>query len=90
MLSHPDADIREASREATDPIPNAAHNVLVGMRCLVLGAGGFLGNALCAALRNHGAVVHAYGRSLSAPSPNGGVLWTEAAFEDAPALATAL
>ena len=57
-----------------------------GVRCLVLGAGGFLGGALCAALRAEGAVVHAYGRTLrDAPG-----LRTEAAFEDGAALAAAL
>ncbi len=61
-----------------------------GVRCLVLGAGGFLGHALCAALQEHGAVIHAYGRSLSAAPPGGGASWTEATFEDGPALAAAL
>lgn len=68
----------------------AAPEALAGVRCLVLGAGGFLGSALCAALRDQGAVVHAYGRSLAAAPPQGGALWTEATFEDAPALAAAL
>ncbi len=61
-----------------------------GMRCLVLGAGGFLGGALCAALRTEGARVHAYGRSLPALAQAEPGLWTEAAFEDGAALAAAL
>jgi len=67
-----------------------ASEALVGVRCLVLGAGGFLGSALCAALQRQGAVVHAYGRSLAAAPPGASALWTEATFEDAPALAAAL
>ena len=68
---------------------NAAPGAMSGVRCLVLGAGGFLGHALCAALQGYGAVVHGYGRSLSA-APPGGATWTDAAFGDAPALAAAL
>ncbi len=67
-----------------------ASEAMSGVRCLVLGAGGFLGSALCTALQQQGAVVHAYGRSLSAAPPSGGALWTEARFDDAPALTAAL
>lgn len=67
-----------------------APEVLAGVHCLVLGAGGFLGSALCAVLREQGALVHAYGRSLAAAPPESGALWTEAAFDDAPALTAAL
>jgi len=86
MLSNPDVAIASRPR----PTVNAASDAMLGVRCLVLGAGGFLGSALCVALRDQGAVVHAYGRGLSAAPPNGGALWTEATFEDAPALAAAL
>lgn len=78
MLSHPDTAVAEA--------PGA----MAGVRCLVLGAGGFLGRALCAALRGHGAAVHAYGRRVAAMPPAGPGLWTEAAFEDGAALDGAL
>lgn len=82
MLSHPDM-----AAVATRP---AAAGAMAGARCLVLGAGGFLGGALCAALRAEDAVVHAYGRRLPAPAPAEPDLWTEAAFEDGAALAAAL
>ncbi len=86
VLSHPDAATAAAPRFTTSAAPDATS----GVRCLVLGAGGFLGHALCAALQDHGAVIHAYGRSLSAAPPGGGASWTEATFEDGPALAAAL
>ncbi len=86
VLSHPDAAIAASPRLTT----NAAPDAMSGVRCLVLGAGGFLGHALCAALQEHGAVIHAYGRSLAASPPGGGASWTEATFEDGPALAAAL
>lgn len=81
MLSHPDIAATEA---------RPAAGAMAGMRCLVLGAGGFLGEALCAALRADGAAVHAYGRRLPAASRAEHPLRTEAAFEDAAALAAAL
>jgi len=86
MLSHPEVAIAALPRSMAGTAPDA----MSGVRCLVLGAGGFLGRALCAALQGQGAIVHAYGRSLSAAPPSGGTLWTEATFEDAPALASAL
>lgn len=82
MLGHPDA-----AAIATRP---TAFGVMGGVRCLVLGAGGFLGGALCTALRMRGAVVHAYGRRLPTPAQPESGLWTEAAFEDGTALAAAL
>ncbi len=81
MLSHPDMALAEAR-----PAPGA----MAGVRCLVLGAGGFLGGALCAALQAEGAAVHAYGRRLPAAPRGEAGLRTEAAFEDAAALAAAL
>lgn len=68
----------------------AAAGGMAGVRCLVLGAGGFLGGALCAALRAEGARMHAYGRRLPALAQGDPELWTEAAFEDGAALAAAL
>ncbi len=87
MLSRPDIALAE-TRPAAGAIAetHSAAGDMAGVRCLVLGAGGFLGGALCAALRAQGAVVHAYGRSLrAAPGPR-----TEAAFEDGVALRAAL
>jgi UDP-glucose 4-epimerase len=81
MLSHPDIAMAEA---------RPAAGAMAGVHCLVLGAGGFLGGALCAALRAEGAVVHAYGRSLPNLAQAAPGLRTEAAFEDATALAAAL
>jgi len=86
VLGHPDIAITAVTRSTVTD----ASEALMGVRCLVLGAGGFLGSALCAALRGQGAVVHAYGRSLAAAPPGASALWTEATFEDAPALAAAL
>jgi len=86
MLSHPDIAIAEVPRVAA----GAEAGAMAEVRCLVLGAGGFLGGSLCTALREQGAVVHAYGRSLAAAPPAGPALWTEAAFEDGPALTAAL
>ena len=61
---------------------------LKGRRCLVLGAGGFLGRALCRALDDAGAAVHAFCRTApSQPSPG---LTTTGAFEDADTLLSAL
>ena len=81
MLGHLDMALAE-----TRPAVGA----MAGVRCLVLGAGGFLGGALCAALRAEGAAVHAYGRRLPAALRVEPGLRTEAAFEDAAALAAAL
>ncbi len=62
---------------------------MAGLRCLVLGAGGFLGQALAAALQEGGADVQGYGR-IAAPSGPSKLAWVPAAFEDATALASAL
>ncbi len=73
------------SLSAVAPSPAA----VAGLRCLVLGAGGFLGRSLAALLQRHGAVVQGFGRSASSARPSG-LAWTAAAFEDRAALATAL
>ena len=88
MLSHLDVAIAPSLKEGATAA--ATLGAMSGVHCLVLGAGGFLGSALCVALQSQGAVVHGYGRSLSAAPPSGGALWTEATFEDAPALEAAL
>ena len=81
MLGHLDIALAE---------PRPAPGAMAGVRCLVLGAGGFLGGALCAALRAEGAAVHAYGRRLPAALRAEPGLRTEAAFEDPAALTAAL
>jgi UDP-glucose 4-epimerase len=60
---------------------------LQGVRCLVLGAGGFLGTNLCRALEAHGADVHGFGRRQSYPEALGGIPWKQGEFSDRTALA---
>lgn len=74
---------RGLSALASSPAPVA------GLRCLVLGAGGFLGQSLAALLQRHGASVRGYGRSAAVATSHG-LTWTAAAFEDRAALAAAL
>ena len=62
---------------------------VAGRRCLVLGAGGFLGGQLASALCDRRATVEGYCRSLP-PSADARVRWTVAAFDDDRALAKAL
>jgi len=64
--------------------------MLTGLRCLVLGAGGFIGTNLCRALLAKGAAVRGYGRNRQHPAALDGVTWTTAAFSDRAALARAL
>lgn len=64
--------------------------LFAGLRCAVLGAGGFLGGALAKALCDRGAVVHAFGRSLKAPAGSERMKWTQAPASDTAALASAL
>jgi UDP-glucose 4-epimerase len=63
---------------------------LSGTRCLVLGAGGFIGLNLCRALLRAGAVVHGYGRPPAWPDALPDLRWTRAEFGDTAALAAAL
>lgn len=64
---------------------------LGGMRCLVVGAGGFLGRALSAALCARGAVVQGYGRlPEDEAARDQRIAWTNAPFSDFPALARAV
>ena len=59
-----------------------------GVRCLVLGASGFLGGAVVRALLRAGARVHGYSRR--APGTAHAIPWTLAALDDEPALRRAL
>ena len=61
---------------------------LRGKRCLVTGADGFLGRALCRAAMSHGAVVSGFGRR--APNSPADVAWREGGFADELAVAGAL
>ena len=90
MLNQPDDAVRFdfVGFEDLHPSPSASGG-FSGVRCLVLGAGGFLGGALAAALRAGGAAVHVYGRSLSAGTPDDAGR-TEATLDDAEALTAAL
>ncbi len=63
---------------------------LRGTECLVLGAGGFLGAHLCAALLARGAAVRGYGRRQSYPDALRGVRWLSGDFADRVALARAV
>ena len=64
---------------------------LTGQRCLVLGAGGFIGTNLCNALVRRGAVVQAFGRSRQYPLAfDRSVQWWQGEFRDTLALAKAV
>lgn len=61
-----------------------------GAECLVLGAGGFIGAHLCAALLGRGAAVRGYGRRQHHPEAIGGVRWLSGDVADRVALARAV
>jgi UDP-glucose 4-epimerase len=63
---------------------------LSGMRCAVLGAGGFLGTNLCLALKGSVANLRGFGRRQSFPGALRGVEWVEGDFTDTTSLATAI
>ncbi len=64
---------------------------MIGVRCLVLGGGGFLGINLCNALAARGANVSAFGRSLAFEGVlDRRVSWTRGHLNDAHALRQAL
>jgi UDP-glucose 4-epimerase len=65
-------------------------NLLSGVPCLVLGAGGFIGTNLCRALAAVGAVVQGFGRAPAFPGALPPMRWTTAEMDDLPALARAL
>lgn len=65
-------------------------DALSGRRCLVLGAGGFIGLNLCHALMSAGARVHGFGRLPDFPDPPALESWTDAEFGDHVALARVL
>lgn len=63
---------------------------LIGLPCVVLGGGGFIGTNLCKALVERGAHVQAFGRSRNFPTALDGVSWISGSFSDHAALARAL
>jgi UDP-glucose 4-epimerase len=68
----------------------AVSGALAGAKCLVLGAGGFIGINLCEGLRHDGAVVHGFGRRSAFPHALTRVRMTVAELADTAALAAAL
>jgi UDP-glucose 4-epimerase len=64
---------------------------LLGRRCLVLGAEGFLGRSLVRALAEKGAIVTGFGRNVERPDGLGpGVRWAAGRVEDPEALQAAV
>lgn len=63
---------------------------LSDLRCVVLGAGGFLGSNLCRHLRGRGAQVRAFGRRMSFPDALVGMEWLPGQFEDTNTVAAAI
>ncbi|MEP9375077.1 NAD-dependent epimerase/dehydratase family protein [Aquabacter sp. CN5-332] len=65
------------------PIATADAPRLDGIRCLIMGGGGFLGVHLANALARQGAVVRAFGRAPADPLElDGRVHWNSGRFED--------
>jgi UDP-glucose 4-epimerase len=64
-------------------------STVAGLHCLVLGGGGFIGKAVCAALRRSGACVTAFGRSVP-EAGNDDARWVRGDAGDGTALAAAL
>jgi UDP-glucose 4-epimerase len=64
-------------------------STVAGARCLVVGGGGFIGMAVCAALARSGACVTAFGRSVPEVH-NDDARWIRGDADDAGALAAAL
>jgi UDP-glucose 4-epimerase len=63
---------------------------IAGRTCLILGAGGFIGQALADRLVAEGASVRGYGRRSHLGDPNAQVNWEGAEFSDDAALARAV
>ena len=60
------------------------------MRCLVLGAGGFIGTNLCRSLVMQGHTVRAFGRRQSFPEMLRGCDWIQGDFADPASLANSI
>ncbi|MGO9555657.1 MAG: NAD-dependent epimerase/dehydratase family protein [Syntrophobacteraceae bacterium] len=61
-----------------------------GLRCVVLGGGGFMGTNLCIALARRGARVQAFGRSRIMSAASNEVTWMSGLFDDPSAVARAI
>jgi UDP-glucose 4-epimerase len=75
-------------------VPGSPHalddaSTVAGRRCLVVGGGGFIGQAVCAALTRSGVCVTAFGRSVP-EARNEDARWIRGDADDAAALAAAL
>ncbi len=62
----------------------SSERTLAGVRCLVLGAGGFIGTNLCRTLIAGGAKVRGFGRSLQFPAQLAGVDWIRGSLGEYP------
>ncbi|MDE4915346.1 NAD-dependent epimerase/dehydratase family protein [Methylobacterium sp. 092160098-2] len=70
--------------------PSDKTELLNGLRCLVLGGGGFIGANLCARLAEVGAEVTSFGRSLGFNAGNSKIKSITGSFNDRIALSNAL
>lgn len=64
--------------------------MLEGIKCLVIGGGGFIGTHLCQALTKYGANVSGFGRRQSYPEALQHIAWTYGSFSDREALEHAI
>jgi UDP-glucose 4-epimerase len=66
------------------------HNQLSGLRCVVLGGGGFIGTHLCRRLKGRVADLKAFGRRQSFPEALDGIEWFQGDFGDPSSIAAAI
>lgn len=71
-------------------VTRSAFDKLTGLRCAVLGAGGFIGTNLCRALVAQGAAVRAFGRRKVFPEALQSFDWIQGDFTDPTSLAAAI
>lgn len=71
-------------------VTEAAANNLLGLRCAVLGAGGFIGTNLCRALIEQGVALRAFGRRQAFPEALHGCDWIPGDFTDSTSVVTAI
>lgn len=65
-------------------------NELTSLRCVVLGAGGFIGTNLCRALSGRVAALRAFGRRQAFPEAMHGIEWMPGDFADPTSVASAI
>jgi UDP-glucose 4-epimerase len=56
--------------------------MLEGIKCLVIGGGGFIGTHLCQTLTKYGAIVTGFGRRQSYPNALQNISWAQGSFSD--------